>query len=98
MFHDARASLGEGLFIDSEGKRVFWVDINKGKICQKYFSGPDYREYSVGSHPSVIFRIDSNVLMFCDDRGLASLDVDNGDVVRISDNPDTACNEKVQIE
>lgn len=94
VFHDARASLGEGLLIDRAGQQVFWVDINKGKIFRRYFVGQFYREYSVGGLPSVLLRLDGHVLVFCDNRGLASLDIDNGDVVRLSDNPDTASNEK----
>lgn len=69
-----KCSLGEGLIIQNE--MVAWVDINKKQIF--VHNDNQINIYKTRSTPSVIFKINTNKILFGSDEGLMSLSRLNG--------------------
>lgn len=88
VFDESQNTLGEGLLVDDSGNRLFWVDIVESKILAKSLSGTAGMTFSVDSNPSALLSMRDSSLVFCDRRGLASLDVSTGDISSIDLTPD----------
>lgn len=89
IFHEAEASLAEGIYVDEFGKRVFWVDIERSEIHSKSFDGRSYHQYATEYYPSALFGLKGSKLFLSDSRGVAVFDIDTAETKLVSRNPDT---------
>jgi len=89
VFHHARNILGEGLFVDVQDNQVFWTDINGSSVYRKSLDADRFDSYHVEGFPSAIFSVDGTELLLCSRDGVVSLDLESGEQIVRSENPDT---------
>lgn len=88
LFHDCRCSLGEGLHIESNGQRVFWLDIIESTLYSKDIASNLVISYVLGNCPSVIFKVVDNYVYLADEVGILQFDIEKKTTVYISKNKD----------
>ena len=92
VFHRSKDVLGEGLFFDPSGRRVFWTDIVRSRIYSKGIDDDSFSVHDVEGNPSAILEVNNATVFFCCQFGLASLDLHTGKQKILSKNPDTGAN------
>jgi sugar lactone lactonase YvrE len=78
-FCDRRAELGESPLWDSASGRLFWVDINRGRVfCQSIEPGAVARVHAIGQPVGSVFATTAGAMVLAAKSGLLSLDADTG--------------------
>lgn len=79
------AILGEGIFFDNPSGNLYWVDIIGNKIFQySTFLQELVNVFDVPLHPSCILDLEGNKLKYTNSKGVASLDLKEGEVEQLS--------------
>ena len=89
VFHESRASLGEGLFVDKAEQRVLWVDINNSALYSKSLDGACLSQYRIGGFPSAVLNVENEKATVCVISGLIEYDLATGDSRVLSENPES---------
>jgi sugar lactone lactonase YvrE len=86
------AILGEGIFFDESSFTLFWVDIIGNKIFQFSTHKQELIEiFDVPLNPSSILDVESNKVIFTNNKGVASLDLGDRKIKQLSKLPHDSC-------
>lgn len=82
------AILGEGIFFDKSSSTIFWVDIIGNKIFQFSIHKQELIEiFDVPLNPSSIIDTKNNSIIFTNNKGIAKLDLSDGNIEQLSKLP-----------
>lgn len=82
------AILGEGIFFEKSSSTLFWVDIVGNKIFKFSTHTQELIEiFDVPLNPSSIIDTQNNSLIFTNNKGIAKLDLSNGNIKQLSKLP-----------
>ncbi|MGR5350240.1 SMP-30/gluconolactonase/LRE family protein [Vibrio mediterranei] len=79
------AILGEGIFFDDHSRNLYWVDIVGNQIFQySTFKQELTAVFDVPLNPSCIFDLEDNKLIYTNNKGVARLDLGDGQIEQLS--------------
>lgn len=79
------SDLGEGVFLDQESMKLYWVDINSSKLFQYDLMANELlRTYELKSNPSCIFSVCGSLLTYVDAEGVKEICTKTGNVSRVT--------------
>lgn len=87
ILHEAKNTLGEGLFLSNEEQSLYWLDIKESKVFRKDRKTGAFAERLLSGFPSAILGHTSACLLICNERGIAELDFWTGSIRQLGNTP-----------